>query len=97
MIPSLRTEFETAVNKLNAAIAGLNQGGYLPRPWLGDEISSDVAEHYTSRAMDGPQSSYHSLVNYRDELGRIHDTLAQMEDNYRRTDGEDPTRWGLRA
>ena len=97
MIPSVRAKFEAAVNQVNAALVGLNQGGYLPRPWLGDEISSAVAEHYTTRALDGPNSSYRLLVTYRDELRRIHDTLQQMEENYRRNEGQDPTRWGRQA
>jgi hypothetical protein len=36
-------------------------------------------------------------VAYRDELLRVHDTLQRMEDEYRRNEGEDATRWGLMA
>jgi uncharacterized protein YukE len=47
--------------------------------------------------MDGPGSSYQSLEQYRAELARIHDTLQQMEDHYRRTEGDNAATWGRRA
>ena len=97
MIPALRTELSVAVNEVNAALVGLNQRGYLAAPWLSDEVSTEVASHYTQQAMDGPESSYQSLIAYRDELTRVHDTLQQMEDDYRRRDGDDATRWGRMA
>jgi hypothetical protein len=97
MIPTVRAEFETAVTQVNAALVGLNQSGYLPMPWLGDEVSMEVAEHYTSRALDGPDSSYQLLVAYRDELTRIHDTLQQMEDHYVQTEGNNAALWGRKA
>lgn len=97
MIPQLRSAFAEALAQLNDALTGLRREGNLSAPWLGDETSNEVAVHYTSRAMEGPRSSYQSLVNYRDELGRIHDTLQQMEDDYRRNEGEDATRWGRKA
>jgi hypothetical protein len=97
MIPTVRAKFETAVTQVNAALVGLNQRGYLPTPWLGDEVSREVADHYTSRALNGPDSSYQLLVSYRNELTRIHDTLQQMEDHYRRTEGDNAALWGSKA
>ena len=54
----------------------------MPQPWLGDETSSEVATHYTRRAMDAPDSSYRSLQQYRAELSHVHDTLQRMEEQY---------------
>jgi hypothetical protein len=82
MIPSVRAEFSRALEQLQATIIELNQQAYLRSPWLGDEISSEVAAHYTDRAVEGPDSSYQALVSYRDELHRVHDTLQRMEDEY---------------
>ena len=86
MIPLLRAEFGRALEQLQIALVGLNQRGYLTGPWLGDEISHEVAAHYTDRAVEGPGSSYQALVSYRDELAHIHDTLQRMEDHYLRTE-----------
>jgi hypothetical protein len=36
--------------------------------------------------MEEPDSSYQSLLAYRDELTRIHDSLERMEDEYLGTD-----------
>jgi hypothetical protein len=91
MISSLRAEFRTALEQLQVALLGLNQRGYLSSPWLGDEISAEVAAHYTVRAVDGPGSSYQALVSYRDELQRVHDTLQRMEHEYRRADQDAAT------
>ena len=97
MIPALRANFRSAVDRLTEVTNTLRRDGNVSEPWLGDETSADVAAHYTRRAMDDPDSSYQSLVAYRDELLRVHDTLQRMEDEYRRNEGEDATRWGLMA
>jgi len=97
MIPRVRAAFSDALDEVNKAIVGLNRGGYLPEPWLGDEASSAVTMHYTSRAMDAPDSSYQALVAYHAELRRIHDTLQQTEDDYRRREGDNAASWGRQA
>ena len=96
-IPALRAEFRSAVDQLTAALAVLNRQGYLPAPWLGDETSADTAAHYTRRALDGPNSSYQQLIAYRDELSRAMQTLEQIEDHYRRTEGDNAALWGRKA
>jgi hypothetical protein len=97
MIPGLRASFRSAVDDINNAIFGLSRGGFIPEPWLGDEVSGDVAAHYRQRAMEAPDSSFQALVAYRDELAQVHDTLARMEDEYRRREGDDAARWGRMA
>ena len=86
MIPSVRAAFADALDQLEVALVELGRAGYLPSPWLGDEISSEVAAHYTRRAMEAPDSSYQALQQYRAELARVHDTLQRMEDQYLRTE-----------
>ena len=97
MIPAVRAEFRAAVDHISSALTNLKRNAYLAAPWLGDEVSGEVADHYTDRALDGVGSSYQSLLAYRDELTRIHDTLQQMEDDYRRTEGDNAARWGRKA
>jgi hypothetical protein len=88
MIPMVRDTIRSAIDQLNDAILGLGRRGFLAQPWLGDEISDAVATHYTSRAMNGPDSSFQALMSYRDELTRVHDTLQQMEADYRRDEAQ---------
>jgi hypothetical protein len=97
MVPTLRAAFASAVAELNSALLKLRQEGNLVQPWLGDEVSAEVAAHYTKRAMADPDSSYQSLLAYRTELTRVHDTLQQMEDDYRRTEGDNAALWGRKA
>ena len=97
MIPLIRQAFATSLGQLNDVLVGLRREGNLAQPWLGDEASHEVAAHYMERAMNGPESSYQALVAYRDELGRVHDTLHQMEAAYRRTEGDNAALWGRMA
>ena len=94
MIPAVRATFRSAVDDVNNAIFGLTRGGFIPEPWLGDEVSTEVATHYARAAMEGPDSSYQALLAYRDELTRVHDTLQRMEDEYRRREGDNVAQWG---
>lgn len=94
MIPALRATFESATDQVDFVLQRLRQDGVVHEPWLGDEVSADVAAHYTRRAMNDPDSSLQALVAYRNELARVHDTLARMEDEYRRREGENVSQWG---
>ena len=97
MIPAMRAAVGTAVDDVGKSIINLNRFGYLSEPWLGDETSQNVADHYTAAAMDGSGSSYQALVAYHATLRRVHDTLQQMETNYRLTEGENAALWGRMA
>jgi Zn-dependent alcohol dehydrogenase len=97
MIPSMRASVASAVDQLDTALVHLRQNGHLTAQWMGDETSSDVVAHYTRQAMDGPQSAYDSLITYREELTRVHDTLQQMEADYRRREGDNAALWGRMA
>ena len=97
MIPTLRTSFSAALDQIGAALGGLRRDGNLLAPWLGDETSSDVAAYYSRRAMEAPDSSYEALVAYHSEMRRVHDTLQQMENDYRRTEGDNAALWGRKA
>jgi hypothetical protein len=96
-IPALRAAFGVARDQVDAALIELSRRGYISAPWLGDETSSGVAGHYTMRAMEAPDSSYQSLTAYRAELERVHDTLQQMEYDYRRGEGDKAARLGRMA
>ena len=97
MIPAMRGAVSYALDQLDAALGDLRRRGNLTEPWLGDETSQATAVHYSDRAMTGPDSSLGALEAYRLELLRVHDTLARMEDEYRRNEGDRASDWGLRA
>ena len=68
--------------------------GYLKEPWLGDEISAEVAAFYNRYVMDSSTGPYAALVAYEAELLHVRDTLKRMEDEYRRTEGDNAQLWG---
>ena len=68
--------------------------GYLGAPWLGDEMSMEVRDFYNRHVMDSSDGPYAALIAYEAELLRVRDTLQQMEDEYRRTEGDNAELWG---
>ena len=72
----------------------IRNDGYLVEPWLGDEISLEVRDFYNRHVMDSTDGPYAALVAYEAELLRVRDTLQQMEDEYRRTEGDNAELWG---
>jgi hypothetical protein len=94
-IPALRAAFYNAASAMGDQLGLLRQEGQIPEPWLGDPVSATVKVMYDAHAMStAPGSTLAHLTAYRDELLRVHDTLAEMEAGYRRTEGENAALWG---
>ena len=94
-IPALRAAFSRAAKRMTTELASLDREGQIPEPWLGDPVSATVKLMYDAHARStAPGSTLAHLTAYRDELLRVHDTLAEMEAGYRRTEGENATLWG---
>jgi hypothetical protein len=93
-LPALRTAYEDALGELNAHLAQLSRGGYIPKPWMGDRISEEVRVFYNATVMESQDSSLAALFAYQAELGRIRDSLKATEDHYRRTEGDNVALWG---
>lgn len=79
---------------LGEALGRLRNEGFLGAPWLGDEISLEVRDFYNRHVMSSTDGPYAALVAYEAELLRVRDTLQQMEDEYRRTEGDNAELWG---
>ena len=93
-IPALRAAFSQAYELMTEELSRLRRQGQIPEPWLGDPVSATVKVMYDAHAMGGAGSTLAHLTAYRDELVRVHDTLAQMEDEYRRVEGDNAAFWG---
>ncbi len=63
MIPALRASLSApqSISSMQCAHQAQRAADTCRAPWLGDETSKEVAAHYTSRAMDEPDSSYQAL------------------------------------
>lgn len=93
-IPAIRMAFEEALSSLSDHLNRLRNEGYLHEPWLGDEMSLEVRDYYNNRVMDSPDGPYAALVAYEAELLHVRDTLQRMENDYRRTEGDNVELWG---
>ncbi len=93
-IPALRAAFRQAATAMGDQLGLLRQEGQIPEPWLGDPVSATVKIVYDAHAMGASGSTLAHLTAYRDELVRVHETLAQMEADYRRAEGDNAALWG---
>lgn len=93
-IPRLFEAYDRAVLVMNNHLARLEQEGYLHEAWLGDEVSEDVRKFYNKHIMDPVHGPLGALYAYRDELTRIRETLRNLEDQYRRSEGDNAELWG---
>jgi hypothetical protein len=93
-LPSLRRAYEEAHVILSNHLNRLQHEGYILEPWLGDEISEEVRDFYNRRVMDSPDGPFAALKAYKAELTKIRDTLQRMEEEYRRTEGDNAELWG---
>ncbi|MHA6627861.1 hypothetical protein ACU61A_20685 [Pseudonocardia sichuanensis] len=93
-IPAVRAAIDDVLGELSPHLIRLRQQGYIPEPWLGDPISAEVAGTYNRKVMDAPDGPYAAMVALEAELLRIRDSLQAMEDDYRRTEGENAALWG---
>jgi hypothetical protein len=96
-LPSVRTAFEEALDDLGIQLAKLTRAGFIPEPWMGDRVSEDVRAFYNTTVMESQDGQLAALLAYQSELTRIRDSLQAMEDNYRRTEGDNAALWGRQA
>jgi hypothetical protein len=94
-IPLLRVAFHQAASEMTNQLGLISQEGQIPEPWLGDPVSATIKLMYDAHVMSGaPGSTVAHLTAYRDELVRVHETLAEMEAEYRRAEGDNAALWG---
>jgi len=93
-IPALQKAFDGALADLTVHLTRLQHEGYLREAWLGDEMSIEVQDFYNRHVMLSTDGPFAALQAYRAELMKIRDTLGLMEEEYRRTEGDNAELWG---
>ncbi|MHA6783809.1 hypothetical protein ACVGOW_22890 [Pseudonocardia saturnea] len=93
-LPAMRVAYERALDDLGRELQNLANVGYLKGPWLGDPVSMETVAFYNARVMDAPDGPYAALLAYQQELMRVRDRIADMEADYRRTEGDNVELWG---
>lgn len=94
-IPALRAAFWQAAKSMTDELSALSRQGQIPEPWLGDPVSATIKLMYDAHVMsEASGSTLAHLTAYRDELVRVHETLGEMEAEYRRAEGDNAALWG---
>jgi hypothetical protein len=85
-LPAVRAAVEEALVDLQTQLLRLNQGGFIPQPWLLDPVSEETRLFYNTTVMESGDGSLSALLAYQTELTRIVESLKAMEDNYSRNE-----------
>ncbi len=85
-LPAVRAAIEDALTELQAQLLRLNQGGFIPQPWLLDRVSEETRVFYNRTVMEAENGSMSALLAYQTELTMIVDSLKATEDNYSRNE-----------
>jgi hypothetical protein len=93
-IPALRRAFEESAAEVGQHVGRLRREGYIYEPWLGDDISKKTQKYYNDQVMDSEEGALAAMIAYEAELRSAAEQLKQMEEHYRRTEGENAALWG---
>jgi hypothetical protein len=94
MLPALRVAFNDALTRLNDHLEAMLRHAYLPGPWLGDDDSRQLFEHYRDWVMNGQGGPFSAAKAYAVRLKDVHDQLKAVEDAYRQAEGDNAALWG---
>ncbi len=93
-IPAVRAAIDEGLAELRPFLTGMRTEGCVHEPWLGDSENGMSRLRYNAQVMALPEGPPAALRAYEVELTRIRDTLEQMEEAYRRTEGDNELLWG---
>lgn len=93
-IPAIRSAFVEAAETVTAQLDNLRREGQIPEPWMNDPVSAKIKAIYDDNALNGPNATLVHLEMYRNELKNVAENLARMEEDYRRTEGDNSALWG---
>ena len=93
-IPAVRAAVQATIDEVRAHITRMQRDGFLAEPWLGDSASHAVYKLYNQHVMHATNGPFAALQAYRDQLMATHDALADAENHYRATEGDNSALWG---
>lgn len=85
-LPALTATLTDAIYKLDANLNLLQDHGRLPEPWLGDEVSAQVAARYHDVAFDGEDNALGVLRQYQRHLEEVVEQLNATASAYAQSD-----------
>ena len=92
-IPAALAAFTKAHDRLTKKVDELT--GLQIRPWAGDEVSHETATRFGERSQGGgADSAIACLKGYQEQLAAACTALADSQERYLRTEGENAALWG---
>lgn len=93
-IPDARKVFSDALERLDAQLRDA-KGALYARNWAGDPVSRETAEKFNQDTFEaGESAALTAIFAYRDQLKGVVDQLTQIENTYRRVEGDNSAVWG---
>jgi hypothetical protein len=93
-IPAVRSALQTTLEEVRNHISLMQVAALIEQPWLGDSASHAVYKLYNQHVMHATNGPFAALQAYRDQLMAAHDALADAENHYRATEGDNSALWG---
>lgn len=93
-IPDVRTALDDVLHELRPLLERMRHEAWLREPWTGDSVSHRMYQLYNDKVMSAADGPYRAMLAYEQQLAAARDRLAEIEDNYRRTEGENSDLWG---
>jgi hypothetical protein len=81
-LTAVRDAYDKALNELVLQLDELGDVGHVHTPWLGDDVSNEVKDHYNSTVMGSKLGAYQAMRQYEAELKAVRDQFAEMEQAY---------------
>ncbi len=93
-IPDVRAALDEVLHEMRPLLARMLYEGWIREPWMGDSVSHRMCQSYNDKVMRAGDGPYNAMVAYEQQLTAARDRLAEIEDAYRRTEGENSDLWG---
>ena len=93
-LPDIRTALDEVLAELGPLLQRMRQDAYIREPWMGDSERYRMWRSYNRKVMSAEDGPFMAMLAYEAQLSSARDRLAEIEDAYRRTEGENSDLWG---
>ena len=93
-VPDLRAALDTVLHELRPLLQRMLHDAWMPEPWASDSESHRMWMAYNEKVMSAADGPYQAMLAYEQQLAAARDRLTEIEEAYRRTEGENSDLWG---
>jgi hypothetical protein len=93
-LPDLRAALDTVLAELRPVLQRMRYEGWIREPWRGDSESHRMWQSYNRKVMTAEDGPFKAMLAYEGQLVAVRDRLVEIEEAYRRTEGDNSDLWG---